>query len=460
MRKIIVFLILLFLSLQNVCGDDFSHTLPVIYIHTVDNQPITSKYDYIEGTYYLDPMGIEGIEAVGSKDEPLALEIKGRGNYTWGYFDKKPYKLKLGKKQALMGMSKSKHFALLAHADDNVAFLRNTVGFEISRRIGLPYTPKQCPIEVVLNGDYIGLYFLTETIRIETERVNIVEQADEETNPDKITGGWLVEIDNNNETEQIKFSVEGTDLEWLWITYHSPELLSNEQTEYLTNQFENIIQAIYTEDKQSTEWEQLIDINTLAKLYIVHEVIDHLEGFLGSCYLYKDYGETKWKFGPVWDLGNAFNDYHSKDKFIYQDSPFPTSIIKEIALFPRFQQEVRKVWNDFYPYQLESIDDFINSFLNQIALAAECDALRWPNYGNANVYASSEVVFDRLHSKIDWLNIQWNTSSNIIKNNEIRDTNQYLLYDFSGRQIADKKKMYIMRQQLPDGTVQTKKYLK
>ena len=224
--------------------------------------------------------------------------------------------------------------------------------------------------------------------------------------------------------------------------------------------FENIIQAIYTEDKQSTEWEQLIDINTLAKLYIVHEVIDHLEGFLGSCYLYKDNGETKWKFGPVWDLGNAFNDYHSKDKFIYQDSPFPTSIIKEIALFPRFQQEVRKVWNDFYPYQLESIDDFINSFLNQIALAAECDALRWPNYGNANVYASSEVVFDRLHSKIDWLNIQWNTSSNIIKNNEIRDTNQYLLYDFNGRQIADKKKMYIMRQQLPDGTVQTKKYLK
>ena len=50
MRKSFVFLSLLFLSLQNVCGDDFSHTLPVIYIHTVDNQPITSKYDYIEGT--------------------------------------------------------------------------------------------------------------------------------------------------------------------------------------------------------------------------------------------------------------------------------------------------------------------------------------------------------------------------------------------------------------------------
>ena len=293
MRRTFVFFILLFLSLQNICGDDFSHTLPVMYIQTVDNQPITSKHDYIEGTYYLDPMGIEGVEAVGSKDEPLPLEIKGRGNYTWGYFDKKPYKLKLGKKQSLMGMSKSKHFALLAHADDNVAFLRNTVGFEISRRIGLPYTPKQCPIEVVLNGNYIGLYFLTETIRIETERVNIVEQTDEETDPDKITGGWLVEIDNNNETEQIKFSVEGTDLEWFWITYHSPEILSNEQTEYLTNQFKSVIQAIYTEDKQSTEWEQLIDINTLAKLYIVHEVIDHLEGFLGSCYLYKDYGSRR-----------------------------------------------------------------------------------------------------------------------------------------------------------------------
>ena len=107
-----------------------------------------------------------------------------------------------------------------------------------------------------------------------------------------------------------------------------------------------------------------------------------------------------------------------------------------------------------------SFIEFINTFLDHIAIAAQYDALRWPNYGNANVYASSEVVFERLHSKIDWLNLQWNTSSAIIENNEKHNNGHSVFYDFNGRRIADKKKMYIMKQQLPDGTVQTKKYLK
>lgn len=51
-------------------------------------------------------------------------------------------------------------------------------------------------MEVVLNGEYIGLYFLTETIRIDKDRVDIYEQNDGETDPDLIKGGWLVEVDN------------------------------------------------------------------------------------------------------------------------------------------------------------------------------------------------------------------------------------------------------------------------
>jgi hypothetical protein len=133
----------------------------------------------------------------------LAMEIRGRGNYTWTGFDKKPYRIKLGEKKKLLGMNKSRHFTLLAHADDNLAFLRNTVGFELSRRLGLKYTPAQQPVEVVLNGDYIGLYFLTENIRIANDRVDITEQADMTTHPDSITGGWLIEIDNYTEDNQV-----------------------------------------------------------------------------------------------------------------------------------------------------------------------------------------------------------------------------------------------------------------
>ena len=74
--------------------------------------------------------------------------------------------------------------------------MRNAVGFELSKLIGMTYTPDAKPLELVLNGDYIGLYFLTEHIRVDKDRVNIVEQEDEEIDSEKITGGWLVEIDN------------------------------------------------------------------------------------------------------------------------------------------------------------------------------------------------------------------------------------------------------------------------
>ena len=121
----------------------YSGSLPVLYIQTENNQSITSKENYINATYYLDAMGISGYESIGSKSAPLTREIKGRGNYSWTGFDKKPYRIKLADKQALLGMKKSKQFALLAHADDSndrKGYMRNAVGLELSKMIGMTYT--------------------------------------------------------------------------------------------------------------------------------------------------------------------------------------------------------------------------------------------------------------------------------------------------------------------------------
>ena len=208
MKRTIIFtlLVCLYTTMQAVSP---SGTLPVLYIQTENNASITSKEDYINATYYLDAMGISGYESIGTKSSPLNMEIRGRGNYSWTGFDKKPYRIKLADKQPLLGMNKSKHFALLAHADDSndrKGYLRNAVGFELSKLRGMTYTPDSKPLEVVLNGDYIGLYFLTETIRVDKDRVNIVEQEDEETDASAITGGWLVEIDNYDDSPNIKIT--------------------------------------------------------------------------------------------------------------------------------------------------------------------------------------------------------------------------------------------------------------
>jgi hypothetical protein len=165
-----------------------SGSLPVMYINTENSAGINSKETYISATYYIDPKETD-FEAIGSVDNQQAMQIRGRGNYTWTGFSKKPYRIKLDKKTALLGMTKNKNFALLAHADDNKGFMRNAVGLELSRLIGMTWTPESQPIEVVLNGQYIGLYLLTETIRVDSNRVDIVEQADNATGDNDITGG-------------------------------------------------------------------------------------------------------------------------------------------------------------------------------------------------------------------------------------------------------------------------------
>ena len=383
-------------------SEAWSGTLPVLFINT--EQAVTSKETYVAGTCYIDALSLAGYESLGSADSPLSLQVKGRGNYTWTAFEKKPYRLKFDEKVQPLGMDKSRHFTLLAHADDDMGFLRNTVGFELSRMMQLAYTPGQQPVEVVLNGNYIGLYMLTDKIRVAKSRVNITEQADEETDPDKITGGWLLEIDNYEDENQLRLKESNGSA--LNFTCHSPEVLSREQKDYMTDFLQRTDLAIYQQDKNSTLWEEFIDMDALARYYVVQEMMDDAESFHGSCFLHKDRGaDTKLVFGPVWDFGNAFR--RGFNQFIYENPPFGQNWIGEIARYPRFQQAVRKVWQTFLASEYPRLDPFIDNFVAQIAAAAVSDGKRWPDYSQANMNDRKQNFKRCLSRKVDFLRSQW-----------------------------------------------------
>ena len=397
-----------------------SGTLPVLYITTENNTPITSKDYYLNASYYLDAKGIAGYDNIGSAAAPLTMEIKGRGNYSWTGFNKKPYRLKLADKQPLLGMVKSKHFNLLAHADDakdKKGYMRNAAGFELSKMLGIAWTPDARPLEVVMNGDYIGLYFLTEHIRVDKDRVNIVEQEDEETDAQKITGGWLVEIDNYDSDPHITIKEGGKTT--MWVTYKSPEVLSSEQETYLTLQIQLLDNLIYG-DKNSDELWQYLDMDALARFYIVQEITDNYESFHGSCYLYKDMGGTeKWKFGPVWDFGSAFN--RDKSQYLFQGDVWHNHWIPEICKFPAFMQHVQTIWKDFYANRFNDIFTFTADQLSLLKTAAAVDAQRWPDYnGNADLTKRITQINDRLRRNAEWLNKQWGGDNN--DNNDDNNT--------------------------------------
>lgn len=426
----------------------YSGTLPVLHIETANRQEITSKDYYLQGTYYLDPMGAADIEAIGTKDSPLTLEIKGRGNWTWTGFDKKPYRLKLTEKAALMGMNKSKHFALLAHADDNKGFMRNTIGFYFSEQIGMAWTPKAKPVELVLNGDYKGLYFLTETIRVDKDRVNIVEQEDNETDSENITGGWLVEIDNYRDDPQIRF-MEGDTGEEMAITYKTPEELSSAQEQFLRAEMERIDRLVYG-DKNSDELWQYVDMDALAKFYIVQEITDNYESFHGSCYLYRDMGEgQKWMFGPVWDFGSAFN--YDKEQYLYEGREWHNHWIPEMCKFPKFMDRVKEIWQWLHYYKYDSVYDYATEFANHITEAAKNDAERWKDkgYGNRDMANRLKRIKERLQQTENWLVKQWGEGkATSVENVETGLSTDAVYYNLQGMRVENpvKGQVYIVRQ--------------
>ncbi len=381
-----------------------SGTLPVLYVNTADGAAVTSKENYVDATLYLDPDGVEGVEPVGSAAAPVSLKIRGRGNYTWTGFDKKPYRLKFDKKTAILGMKKNKHFGLLAHADDNLGFLRDAAGFELGRLLGLAWTPASEPVEVVLNGDYAGLYFLTELVRVDPDRVDVVEQADNATDAEAVTGGWLVEIDNYDTDPHVEIT-EGNG-ERIIFTYKTPEVLSSEQEAYLRSQMEAANAAIYASDKTSAEWERYIDIDALARYYIVQELLDDCESFHGSCYMHKQLGaDTKWVFGPVWDFGNAYR--RGTSQFVWDRPEFNQTWIGEIYKFPRFQEKVKEVWRGFCAGGYAAFKQYARTLSASIAGAAEADAARWPQYGNADEASAARSFLSKFVAKAAWLGQQW-----------------------------------------------------
>ena len=414
-----------------------SGTLPVLYINTDNSIPVTSKDSYVAATCYVDPMGHEECPVSGTEEHPLALGIKGRGNWTWLGFDKKPYRLRLNAKEPMLGMRKSRHFALMAAADDNLGFMKSPLGYELSRRMKLAWTPDCRPLEVVLNGDYIGLYFLTENVRVDAGRVNVEEQPD--NSDDDVTGGWLVEVDNYNTDPHISVKVSDKSQN-IWITYKSPEILSAAQQDYLQSQFDAIRDAVYTNDKSSAEWENLIDVYAMARLYVVREILQDEEGFHGSFYLHKERGNgTKWIAGPVWDFGNAYNN--NRHEFIWYYPQFECFFIDRIYQFPRFVEAVRNVFGDFYRDSYACLDQYIDSCAASIAAAAVSDFKRWPAYGTNDVVSKAETLKSYLHDKVDWLARQWGTAGSvgvgIMKPDTMGDTMPAAIYDLQGRRVGN-----------------------
>lgn len=380
-----------------------TRTLPVLHIDTDGGAVIDQKDKYIDGTCWLEAFGEGDFADIGTETEPLKLGIRGRGNATWINFDKKPYKIKLDKKTSILGMPKSKHWALLAYYECQNSVIE-CIGRELSRRMGLPWTPSMQPVEVMLNGRNIGVYYISETVRIEKDRVNIYEQPDNSYDTDNLDGGWLMEIDNY--PDHCQYSVvqdkDGQPFTARF-TYHTPEEHSDLQQQWLKQQLSEITDVVYAPYKDDAALEALIDYDSLARYYLVQELLGNYDAFFGSTYFHKDLGQ-KWTFGPMWDMGWSFNPADRHQSFIYARQGCRFVWIEEMLKFPGVIHKISEVWDSVYPGLMTGMDSIIDDFLDRIDAAYVLSYEQiWPMEWYRTIDYMRSTYKQRLHDRGIWL---------------------------------------------------------
>ncbi|MBR4963415.1 MAG: CotH kinase family protein, partial [Muribaculaceae bacterium] len=277
-------------------------TVPTIYINTEGGVPVVSKDDYVNA--YVSVRG-----AANEEDNitEVLTEIKGRGNSTWG-MDKKPYRLKFDKKIKFLGnAAKEKNWVLLANYADKT-LMRNALAFETARNMfEFGFTPSVTFVDVVLNGENLGSYMLTDQVEVKSKRVPVTEQDETTTiNDPEITGGYLIEVDGFADSEISWFQT--TKGMKVTIKYPKDDEINSDQSSYISNYTQQMENALFSSSYTNAEtgWRKYIDEASMVDWYIACELFGNSDAWW-STYMYKERNDV-FKFGPLWDFDIAFNN--------------------------------------------------------------------------------------------------------------------------------------------------------
>ena len=382
--------------------------LPVLRITTDNAAPIVSREVYITGQMSL-VSNVAGAPAVNG-----GLQIRGRGNSTWDIHPKKPYRLKLTDKQSLLGMPSSKDWVLLANYSDK-SLLRNAMALDLGTRMGFPWSPRSAFVEVYLNERYDGVYQLMENIKVAKDRVNIDELEEADVGADKITGGYLLEVDFREDGLTMHSSIDD-----LPIVFQSPEEPAPAQEDYIKgyiNEFEAVLHSPGFADP-ATGYAAYIDVDSFVRWYLVNEVFRNVDANMwSSCWMYKPRG-GKIFMGPLWDFdlaaGNAnYADAFKTEGWHIRNAPWFSRLFED----PAFAARVKLAWNEIKADELPAMFQAITAGsaslqqpqLNNFQRWPILETYVWPNYSIPGSYAGEITNLKAwLTARIDWIDRQMN----------------------------------------------------
>ena len=356
--------------------------LPVVYVDTPGQVAITSKEIWTESS------DMKVVLADGTIDYEGKTSIRGRGNSTWG-MPKKPYAIKLDKKASILGMPSHKRWVLLANWMDRT-LMRNHIAFKLSKETGLDWTVRGDFVEVVLNGEHLGCYYLCEQIKVDKNRVNITELKNTTVDPQEITGGYLLEFDTNYD-EVNKFRSAYYNLP-VMLKDPDEDAINTLQLNYITDYINNTIEGEFQKADYITtrNYTNNLDVNSFIDWWIVHELTANGEAsHPKSVYMNKERG-GKLKAGPVWDFDwQTFSDHPNEGKFVARNAVWFDKLFAD----PAFVSATKTRWNA-YKSKFDAIPTFIRTEAARIKNSSEINIQMWPLKDQPNINYDEQKTFD------------------------------------------------------------------
>lgn len=403
-------------------GPGAAHTVAVMNITTENGAPIKGKEkeDYVNCTINVDhPDDKWDYEGTG--------RIRGRGNSTWLWYDKKPYRIKLDEKASIVGLAAEKDWVLLANFRDPTHMM-NTFVFELGRVMGLPYTNHSRFMEVNLNGEYIGLYQLTEQIEQGKNRVAVDDME-----------GILIALDVDDGPYYSPDSGDNfySDIYGMPVCVKFPEDTDVSDIRSELAKLESAILSIRRSKGDEAaikagmdKVRELLDVQSFIDYLIIQELIYNVElAAPRSMYMHKDKG-GKWVMGPLWDFDAGFdfdwgtmydghNYFDSYRKLMLGKDPIHHNggnggvpeFFTDIFRSDEFCEEFIARWKEISPLIMTEVWDNTEKYITAAEDAMIRNSERWPIYFPSDSWPEDEIDFEEeidnlyvwLTERIDYL---------------------------------------------------------
>ena len=390
------------MEVQSLFGNTFvdkpfrvlvSENLPVMMFTVEDKEELLDGDEY-ENKKYIETGALMMLDAEGNFVCSEKLDrFKVRGNLT-ATLDKKPFTFSFKEPIGLCGMESAIKWNLLANATDG-SYIRNKAVLDLANESIDAYEPDGEFVEVYLNGQYVGLYLLTEAVEIVENRIEIEPE-----------NSWFLEMELDfrlEENEPYVVSERGQ----IFVIKNADKGMEDEKGQ-IQDMVNDIESALFAEDGISSisgkKLSELIDIESWAELWLIQEISGNHDTGIASTFAYVTHKENPVLYaGPVWDFDGTMGNVNT---VMFKN---PAALIASIeesrpsgnanqnrwlaAMYQNdeFRMAIENKYSGVFRENLEEILNVkIDIWTEQISRSATLDAFRWHDERHSWMFALPE----------------------------------------------------------------------